>query len=112
MSKLILLKKDADFAAFRKSKSYNSELLRIRVHFQANQNVPRFGFIVPKKTINKATDRNLLRRRLKTLLLKASPNLHPVDILLFPGKKLIEKKPIELQEILGKLFTQARLWKS
>jgi ribonuclease P protein component len=112
MPKLILLKKDADFAAFRKSKSYNSELLRIRVHFQANQNVPRFGFIVPKKAVAKAADRNLLRRRIKALLTKAAPNMHPVDILIFPTKGLVKKKPMELQEILGKLFTQARLWKS
>jgi ribonuclease P protein component len=112
MPKLSLLKSEADFAAFRKSKTFSSDLLKIRVHFRPNQNFPRFGFIISKKTLPKAAHRNLVKRRLKTALLKRSERMQPVDLLFLPAKGLLKTKFQETEEILEKLLTQGRLWKS
>lgn len=112
MPKLSLLKSEEDFAAFRKSKSYSSEFLKIRVHFRPNQNFPRFGFIISKKTVPLAANRNLLKRRLKTLLGKRFLKLYPVDVIFLPSRGLLKKKPQEVEEILDKLLKASRLWKS
>lgn len=111
MPKLILLKTDRDFSAFRKSQAYHSRLLTLRVHFTANQNCPRFGFIISKKVLSKATQRNLLKRRLKAALLTIQSRLKPADLLLFPKSGLLKSKFNELQEILNRLVTLAHLWK-
>jgi ribonuclease P protein component len=111
MAKLVLLKSEEDFAAFRKSRGFSSDHLKIRVHFRLNQNSPRFGFIVSKKTVANAVDRNLIKRRLKARLVKFSSRMQPVDVLLFPTKGLIKVKPRDLEQVLEKLITDARLWK-
>ena len=111
MPKLALLKSEEDFAAFRRAKSYDSEFLKIRVHFRPNQNFPRFGFIISKKTVPLAADRNLLKRRLKALLTKRFQRLHPVDLILLPARALIKKKSPDTAGILDKLLKDARLWK-
>jgi len=112
MPKLIFLKNESDFSAFRKSKSYSSKLLMLRVHFAANQNFSRFGFIVPKKVLAKATARNLVKRRLKAILLKLASRLKPADFLLFPRTGLATAKFEEVEQTVNKLFTEANLWKS
>jgi len=111
MSKLILLKTEQDFAQFRRSKSYQSEVLRLRVRFSANQNFPRFGFIVPKKTIAKASNRNLIKRRIKAVLIKRQNKLKPADFLFFPKTPILKVKFRDLESSIEKLFTDARLWK-
>jgi len=112
MPKLSLLKSEEDFAAFRKARVYSSELLKIRVHFRSNQNFPRFGFIISKKTVPLAANRNLLKRRLKALLTKRFPRIYPADVILLPARGLIKKKFQDTAEILDKLLKDARLWKS
>ncbi len=112
MPKLNLLKTEKDFEAFRQSKSFQSESLRIRVLPRPNQNHPRFGFIVPKKVLPKVVDRNVLKRRIKTFLVKNADQVKSVDVLIFPGKNLLKKKFTELETELNQLFSKARLWKS
>lgn len=111
MSTLVLLKSEEDFAAFRRSKGYSSEFLKLRVHFRPNQNVPRFGFIVSKKMAAKANVRNLLKRRLKAQLQKRLNKLQPVDFLFFPSAGLIKVKVKDLEAELDKIFTQAKVWR-
>ena len=107
----VFLKSEQDFNAFRLSKSYQSKLLKIRVHYSLNQNVARFGFIIPKKVVAKVVDRNLLKRRIKAVLLEDSKKVKPVDVLIFPQKALIKQTFAELQAELRELFTKAKLWK-
>lgn len=105
------LKTETDFENFKASKSYQASLLKIRVHFSANQNLPRFGFIVPKKVLPKATDRNLIKRRLKSILIRLAPRLKPADILLFPKAQALKHKIGDLRQEVELIFSQARLWK-
>jgi ribonuclease P protein component len=106
------LKSDQDFENFKASKSYQTGFLKIRVHFSANQNLPRFGFIVPKKVLPKATDRNLIKRRLKNILAKLAPRLKSADILFFPRSQLLKRKVADVHKEVELIFSNARIWKS
>jgi ribonuclease P protein component len=112
MAKLSLLKTEADFAQFRSSRPFQAPQLRIRVVSAPDQNVPRFGFIVPKKVLAKAADRNKLKRRLKGLLVRRLSDLKPRSILFFPAAGLLRKTSAELEAIVAELFRRANLWKS
>ena len=104
MSKLVLLKTQSDFEQFRLSKLYQSQLLRIRIHLSQNQNTPRFGFIIPKKVLPKAVDRNLLKRRIKTFLSTSQSKIKPADVLIFPKVGLLKKPFVDLEQEFKDLF--------
>ena len=110
MAKLSLLKTEQDFRNFKASKSYQSKVLKIRVHFSANQNHPRFGFIVPKKVLPKAVDRNLIKRRIKGILQKIS--VRPSDVVFYPNKSALKLKASELRLEVESILKIARLWNS
>jgi len=107
---LIFLKTEEDFSNFKKSKSLVSENFRLRWYYPKSQNLARFGFIVPKKVMKRVTDRNLIKRRLKSILARALPGIHNVDILFFPKPGSIKRKFPELEEeVLGAL-KKARIY--
>ena len=108
---IVLLKTEQDFAAFRQSKAYQTKLLKLRVHYSVNQNLPRFGFIIPKKVVPKVVDRNLLKRRIKSVLQSVATRVKPADIVFYPQKALVKQPFPKLTEEIKTLFTQARLWK-
>ena len=110
-SKLVFLKTDSDFANFKRSKSVSSKNLRLRVHYNTNQNSPRFGFIIPKKVLIKVTDRNKVKRRLKSILQKNISAIRPGDELWFPQKTSLKLKFAELEQEAINLIKAARLWK-
>lgn len=111
MVKLTFLKTDNDFAAFKISKSFQSPVLKIRVRFRSDQNNPRFGFIVPKKVMPKVVDRNLIKRRIKSVLTRTVKDLRPIDIIFYPQKDLVKKKFGELEREVKQLFSKGKLWK-
>jgi ribonuclease P protein component len=97
--KLVFLKTEQDFSNFKKSRSLVSANFRLRWHFpeQKNQN-PRFGFIVPKKTVKNVTDRNVIKRRIKTILGKHLNSVKPADVLFFPKASMVKLKFGVLEE--------------
>ncbi len=110
--KLVFLQTDEDFEQFRRSKLISSPDLNLRVRFNANQNIARFGFIIPKKVLPKVTDRNKVKRRLKTILQKFVQNIKPADLLFFPRKGALVKPFDQLEALTVELIKQTRLWKS
>jgi ribonuclease P protein component len=110
-NQLILFKTDEDYNKARFSKPYFSPLLKIRIAKTVDQNLPRFGFIIPKKVVPKVTDRNRIKRRLKTIALKLSPQLQSFDVLFFPQKTAGQVKFTDLEQQVSRLINQARLWK-
>ncbi len=112
MAKLIILKKEAEFAAFRTSRPYQGQTLKIRVKPLVNQSGPRFGFIVPKKVLPKSTARNLVKRRLKSILQKHLSNIRPAAVLFFPSTRTLKLNFIELDKEAVQLFNRANIWKS
>jgi len=111
MSKVDLLKNEKEFEAFRQSKSFQSPALRIRVLSKINQDNPRFGFIIPKKVLPKVVDRNVVKRRIKTVLSRIVGKLKPVDVLMFPSKAILKKKFVDIEKEINNLFSSAKLWK-
>ncbi|MDP4000987.1 MAG: ribonuclease P protein component [bacterium] len=107
--KLVILKQENDFKQFRSSKSFSDSNLRIRIR-SANQNTPRFGFIVPKKTVPKAADRNKIKRRIKNILQKNLQSMKSADVLIFPNATTGRKKFIELESQIINLLKKARIW--
>jgi ribonuclease P protein component len=112
MGVLKFLKTQTDFAAFRISKSFQNRFLKIRVHFRLNQNTPRFGFIVPKKVLPKVVDRNLIKRRIKSVLAKQASKLKAADVVFYPQRELVKKPFAELEAEIKDVFSKAKLWKS
>ena len=109
--KLIFLKSSEDFSKLHfPHPAYSNPFLRIRVG-KVHQNTPRFGFIVPKKTVNKVVDRNLIKRRLKGILAKNIEHLRIADVLIFPNKQAIKIPFAELEDQVIILFKKAGLWK-
>jgi ribonuclease P protein component len=111
--KLVFLKSEEDFSNFKKSRSLSSANFRLHWYFpnrQMNQNFPRFGFIVPKKTLKNVTDRNLIKRRVKSILTKHSSNFGPIDILFFPKPGSIKLRFAELEEELLNLLKKAGIY--
>jgi len=109
--KLVILQKEADFDKVRFSRSFSGRFLRLRKTGSINQNFPRFGFIVPKKILPKVTDRNKVKRRLKSIIWKVLGELRPIDILLFPQKGSIKARFIDLEKDFHYLIKISDLWK-
>jgi ribonuclease P protein component len=108
---LVLLKQEKDFAHEKFKKSFSSQSLRIRVAY-VSQNVPRFGFIIPKKVLPHVVDRNKVKRRLKSIAFKHLAQIKPADILLFPQRTSLKRKFSELEAELITDFKRLNLWKS
>lgn len=75
-----------------------------------NQNHPRFGFIVPKKAIKHVADRNLIKRRYKSILTKLLSGISPVDILFFPKPDTIKLKFSDLERELIDILQKAKIY--
>lgn len=112
MAKLNLLKTERDFSQFRMSKAYQATLLRIRVNLARNQNFPRFGFIIPKKVLPRVVDRNLIKRRLKSILQKNLSLIKPANVLIFPNAIAVKKTFADLSREVEMILKKAHLWKS
>lgn len=109
MSKLIILT-SSDFEKKRFGKAFSSQTLRIRVSY-GSQNIPRFGFIIPKKAVPKVTDRNKLKRRIKSVLRAYLNEIKPIDILIFPSINSLHKSFKDLTQELKLLFNKAKILK-
>jgi ribonuclease P protein component len=109
--RLILLKTEADFAHKRFTRSVSSQTLRARTALR-NQNQPRFGFIIPKKVLPHVTDRNKLKRRLKSILTNLQKSIKPADILIFPQRPSLKLTFKELEAELIKDLQKLNVWKS
>jgi len=109
--KLVFLQTDKDFSQFRQSKITSSPSLKLRYRYNTNQNFPRFGFIIPKKILPNVTDRNRIRRRIRSLLDKHINHIRPADFLFFPLKNSLKLKFEDFEKEFTSLFEKARLWK-
>jgi len=108
---LSVLKQEKDFARERFRKSFNSGSLRLRAA-NSSQNHARFGFIIPKKVLPKAADRNKIRRRLKAILTKHQRRVFPADIIILPQAKSLKTSYSDLTNELLAGLKKLNLWKS
>lgn len=81
------LKSDKDFQnVFKKGRTSENQFFRIK--FLENQkNFSRFGFVISAKLLNKAVERNILKRRLKATCRSLLKDLKSdFDIVIWPKK--------------------------
>lgn len=92
------LKKEKDFeAVFKEGKGFTCG--RLRIKYVCNRlDSTRFGFIVSKKYSKKASERNLIKRRMREIIRKMMPEIKngcDIVLLVSPG---LENDYEKLQE--------------
>jgi ribonuclease P protein component len=104
------LKRKSDFENILKNgRSARADFLSIK--FIGNK-LPdsRFGFIVSKKVSNKATRRNLIKRRLRnSVRLKIGAIKTGFDVIFLAAPEIKNKKYKEIDEAIGKTLISAGL---
>ena len=106
-----LIKQDRDFKRLVRGKSLSSVHIRVRWMEKPGQNLPRFGFIVSKKTLPKVVDRNKLKRRMKAITLKHQKEFSPADMIFFPKASALKLSFKRLEQEMLELIRSARLCK-
>lgn len=93
------LKSDSDFKQiFKYGKISESEFLRIKF-FKNSKKYTRFGFIVSNKFAPKAVERNLFKRRLRSISYSLLKNIKPgFDIAIWPKTALKKSDYKELSD--------------
>jgi len=110
LPKLNRLKRKRDFErVFKKGKGFKEDFLVLKF-VSNNLKKNRFGIIVSQKISKKATLRNKIKRRLRTLLKTILPKIKKgIDVVLVALPGLEKKDFLELKETLNKLFKKAKL---
>jgi ribonuclease P protein component len=106
------LKKKQDIKkVFKKGKKIKEGLLVLKMA-KNNLSQTRFGFIVSKKVSKKATIRNKIKRRLREIAGKKRKRVKKgLDVLLIAPPGLETKDFWEIDEMLNKIFTKAKILK-
>lgn len=108
--KINRLKKRSDFDwVFKRGLKFKEDFLSLKV-VKNNLKHSRFAFIVSQKISKKATLRNKIKRRLRTIIrVKLQKIKKGLDIILVVNSGLEKKDFWELEEILYTLFKKANL---
>lgn len=100
------------FADLKKSgRKYQSNSFAL-LYKENNLKVSRFGFIVSKRISLKATERNLIKRRLSEAVLKTIPSFSQNHDFLFLAKnEILGKSFFEIEKEITDLFNRLGLIK-
>ena len=98
------LKKQSDFAQVAKygRKRHSSFFIFYIYRPKKPQQHPRFGIVISQKVSKKATERNLLRRWIRSDLYINKKNLTPLDYMIVVKKQAIGKSHQEISTDLNK----------
>ena len=101
LSKKYRLKKKKDFERVYKSgKTIKQDFLLFRILENGLEN-PRIGIVISKKTLSKATVRNLVKRRIREAVRHFLPRISKnVDIIITAKKRASKDKDLEEIKIL------------
>ncbi|MBZ9569559.1 ribonuclease P protein component [Patescibacteria group bacterium] len=110
LAKINRLKKRKDFdLVFKRGKGFKEDFLVLKM-IRNNLNQTRFGFIVGGKISKKATLRNRIKRRLRELIrMKLKRIKKGFDLILIAQTGLENKDFWEIEEIINKLFSKAKI---
>jgi len=104
-----LKKKSEIERVFKEGKKFKEDFLILKLA-KNSLNKVRFAFIVSQKVSKKATIRNKIRRRLKDLAQSKLKKIKKgMDVLLIALPGLETKDFWEIEEIINKLFSKAKL---
>ncbi len=99
------LKKKSDFAQVAKyGRKRHSTFFILYIYYpQKKQQFPRFGIVISQKASKKATERNLLRRWIRSDLYKKKSKLAPFDYMLVVKNQAVGKSHQEISFDLNKI---------
>lgn len=110
MKKIFRLSLQRDFnSVFKKGLGSGSMGLTVK-YLENDKKIFRLAVIVSKKVAKKATQRNLLRRRLKEIIRKYSSQLIGWDVILIAKPELIKKSFPELTETLERTLKRTKIF--
>lgn len=105
------ISKSRDFRVAFRGRAAENDFLKIRWRAN-NTRQTRFGFIVSKKISNKATQRNLIKRRLRSAAaLVLNYIKEGLDIVIWPKPSLHQINFQTLQSVLHAVLQKNRLLK-
>ncbi len=114
LPKINRLTKENDFqAVFKMGKGIKKDFLIFKV-LKNNVNKNRFGFIVSKKVSNKATERNKVKRRLRSAVMsELKKNESPfgkksLDVIVIALPLTLKKEFLEIKETVLKFFKELK----
>ncbi len=94
---------------FKKGDTYKEKELILRVK-KNNLSDSRFGFIVSKKVSKKASTRNLIKRRLRAIIIKKLKNIEKKQDMAFIVLPGLERRDFkELENIVNRIFLKAKI---
>jgi len=96
-------------SVFKKGLGSSSTSLTVK-YLENDKKIFRLAVIISKKVAKKATERNLLRRRLKEILRKHSSQLIGWDIILIAKPELAKKNFTQLTEALEKTLEKTKIF--
>ncbi|MBZ9578256.1 ribonuclease P protein component [Patescibacteria group bacterium] len=108
--KINRLKKKKDFELiFKKGKGFKEDFLVLKM-IRNNLKQNRFGFIVGGKISKKASLRNKIKRRLRELVrIKLKKIKKGFDVILIAQPGLENKDFWDIEEVISKLFSKAKI---
>lgn len=112
LPKLYRLKRKKDFEKILKEGKRTKFSFLVLIKHKNKLNYSRFGFVVPNKVSKKATVRNQIKRRLRSLVWQNFERIQKgIDVILLALPGLENKTYQELEKILGKLFQKGKIIK-
>ncbi|OGE77873.1 MAG: ribonuclease P protein component [Candidatus Doudnabacteria bacterium RIFCSPHIGHO2_01_FULL_46_14] len=110
LSRVFRLTQEKDFLRiYKKGQRIQGNHLRISV-LRANQNVTRFGFVISKKELSKATARNRVKRILRAAVHGQKKNIKPgYDVIIQARASSKLAPPALLRQEIENLFSKAKL---
>lgn len=104
MIRLFSLKLKKDFErVFKNGSQVFSREFTAR-YLKNDKNFPRLAIIVSQKVAKKATERNLLRRRLKEIVRPLLVHFSNIDLILITRPGITDKKFAELKDLTEKFL--------
>jgi len=99
------LKKKKDFEkVFKKGKTIKQDLFVFK-YIENNQDSPRIGIIISKKVCSRASERNLIKRRIREIIKKEIDQLKNLDIIIIALSKISKDIPFtELEQEINKFY--------
>ncbi len=109
LSQKYCLKKKKDFEqVFKKGRALKKDLLSVKF-IKTKQEHSRVGIIVSKKVSNKATERNIIKRRVRAAIKELLNEIkEPLDIVIIVHPQTSKETSFwEIRNILEEIFSRA-----
>jgi ribonuclease P protein component len=110
LKRIYRITKDKEFQAIYRRGRFQSTALFSINYLPAKRDLSRIGIVVSKKITKKATERNLIKRRVREIARELHPRLKGnFDIIISVKKPVAEADFQEMKNTITKMFEKADL---